>query len=418
MDACIAVAAVFLFWTLRSSMYAGDGLLIARITEGGKWLVNNELLAQAILQLAFRVGSGFGADIHTVMNAVSCVCGGMALMVLLACARAVGVSTPFWPLLLFASGGFFVYACGHTEYYPMLLPAFWFYCLLGVGYSAGQVSLAWVCGAFWLMCALHFGSLFALPSLLVLVWKRSEAGWIKPLVVLALGIAFLFLLRNGLGLVGYRVAGLGPGVNLLPLFPSDDMNRYYAFFQWGHLYDWVYGWTMRSWVLWPIIGMSLWWQGAQSILRPDRLFLLVCTLGFTCFSVIWHPDLGIPNDWDLFALESVPCMLLALSFLPGWTPSMPRCFILTAAACVGAILMMTHVMWMHTAQSLDHGRVVMIDAFGDEASWIIDGAYQQNRDSLHQAGVRPFVWIDRAGNRSVNGFVVVLRDTETAVNME
>ena len=119
----IVILSFLFFYVHRSRHYAGDGALLDRLIEGGKWLVQNELLSQAFLQLLYRLASPWGRTPLEIMNWASCLGGALSVWILLRFARRF-YQLPFWyPLLLFLSSGFLVYACGHTEYYPLVLPA-------------------------------------------------------------------------------------------------------------------------------------------------------------------------------------------------------------------------------------------------------------------------------------------------------
>ena len=129
-------------------------------------------------------------------------------------------------------------------------------------------------------------------------------------------LAAAFALKDFSQIFGVDVHGLSPSKNFIPLFDDPTRERFYLMFQWGHLYDYLYGWTMRSWIFWPLIGWSILLFGWRSLMKPERFFLLLYTLAFTFFTITWHPNLGIHQDWDLYAIESAPCLLLLATYLP------------------------------------------------------------------------------------------------------
>ncbi len=312
----ITILAFLFFLYHRSQQYSGDGFLIARITEGGKWFVKNEMLSQALIQFGYTLAAPLHWSPMEVMNVISCLSGALALFILLRMYRSLGYVNPGWGVLLFGSSGFLIYACGHTEYYPMVLPAMLLYGYLGYRYLNHEVRLIYVTVVFVLAVSLHFGMLMALPSLLLLPVLRRRYGDYREIVIGGLLMLPLVLMRDYPSVVGFRAASLSPSINFLPWFYEEDMYRYYAFFQWDHVWDWFYAWTMRSWVFWPTILGVFWLEGWRKFLLSHNLFFLLYVLPFTFWSTVWHPDLGMQEDWDLFALEAVPCLLWVMVLLP------------------------------------------------------------------------------------------------------
>jgi hypothetical protein len=118
-----------------------------------------------------------------------------------------------------------------------------------------------------------------------------------------------------------RVSGSFPSKNFIPFWEDLNGERFYLMFQWGHLADYIYAWASRSWIYWPTLFGAALLFGWRSFLHPERLFLLLYTLGFTFFTLTWHPNLGIHQDWDLFALEAAPFLLLLITYLPNLVQS-------------------------------------------------------------------------------------------------
>ncbi|MBD3267779.1 hypothetical protein GF373_14005 [bacterium] len=307
--------ALFLFfWLHRAHIFAGDGALIARLTQDGKWLVKNELLSQALLQALYQLTQPWHISAMEIMNFTSCTCGVLAVLLLFQLSREWQIRHE-WPLLFFLSSGFFIYACGHTEYYPMLLPAMLGYGYAGILFLKHKTSFTLVLLIFILAVSLHLAMLIALLSLIVLALSQKHSFHYKKFWPLLLLIP-LFLLREYPQFIGHRAASLSSGWHGLPWFRYEGMGLHYAFFEWKHALDWLYGLAWRSWIFWPAILVGSYVDGFRSLLRNDRLFLLAYTLPFPAWTTIWHPDLGMPNDWDLFALAAAPLLLLALTYIP------------------------------------------------------------------------------------------------------
>jgi len=69
-------------WVFRSAHFEGDGRLIVRITEDHLWLVNNELLGQALIQLVYQSLSFMSLTAFEVLQVLSCLHGVVSLFLL------------------------------------------------------------------------------------------------------------------------------------------------------------------------------------------------------------------------------------------------------------------------------------------------------------------------------------------------
>jgi hypothetical protein len=403
------------FWFHRAQRFAGDGPLIARITEDGKWLVKNELLSQFLIQLLYQGGSFISLPPLTVLNFTACLGGALALGILLRGSQTLYKMDWPWPLLFFLSSGFFIFACGHTEYYPLLLPALFAYGFGGLLYIQGKLQLRTVSLLFVLGCALHMAMLITLPSLLALPWLAKKRGELtrgfSPLLLLFL----LFLLRDFPQLTGHKAASLSSGWHGLPLFPYEGMGLHYAFFDLDHALDWFYGLALRSWLFWPLIFWGI--QTESCLTRPDRLFLLLYTLPLTAWTLIWHPDLGMPNDWDLFAIEAAPCLLLALSYLPRLAAKpAPKAIILTAL--VGSALCQ-HGFIIQQADFPRRGTGTVVFHLPPHTAidLTIDARYKNGSRTTFPAGIHTAKCIDRTNRISHNLYFHLIQNTSTTLSL-
>ncbi len=415
-DAGISLLCFFLFFSLRSQHYSGDGVLISRMTEGGKWLVQNELFAQFLLQVVYQLASPFHFSAMEIMNGVSCMGGAIAVWILLNFSHLYRLPA-IWSLLLYFSSGFLLYSCGHTEYYPILLPALFLYGYCGILYLRNDLGIAWVAFLFILACGLHFGMLIALPSLWILpLLANRKRDWGSISIWLILLVP-LFLIRNFPQLLGHKAAWLSPAWNFLPWFAHNDMYRYYAVFQWGHAVDWIYAWCMRSWIFWPFLLLAMGNEGWRRFWNRERLFLLIYTVFFTGWTLLWHPDLGIEADWDLFAIEAAPCLLLCLSAIPKNLdrPDL-RCFLLIVCLASSAC------MFSHVWQRADFPRrgfgAISVETTtmtvsrpnqptSNSSVFTLDGLNRPSRIPRIREGIYRSKFIDQPNRRSLDMVIVV-----------
>lgn len=342
-SAVVCAVLFCVFWLYRSFVYSGDGDQIVRMVEAGYWMVHSELLSHGLFQLVYRVLHPFGWDGLGVVQLVSCAAGAVAVYVVLIFNKHFIRIDPLWALGLFFSSGFALYCNGHTEYYTQFLIFLLLYGYAGVGYFRGIFGARFVGLVFSAAAWFHLGILFALPSLLVLpLINQKKWGDYKGLAVGLVPLVLIHFFKQYCSMFGFYIHGLSPSTNFVPLSPDMENPGWYTFFTLWHVLDWVYGWVMRSWIFWFVVWYGVWLAGWRSLLKPERMFLLLYTLCFTGFTIVWHPNLGIQQDWDLFAFEAAPCLLLVLSYMPVIVPhSFSR--VLVAVPVMTSMLMMFHM---------------------------------------------------------------------------
>jgi hypothetical protein len=145
--------------------------------------------------------------------------------------------------------------------------------------------------------------------------------------------------------------------NFVPLTEETQALKYYTMFSWGHLLDILWAWSIRSWLFWPLLIYGLIVYGWRTVTRADRLFLLAYTLCFTFFALVWHPDLRIPKDWDLFSFEVVPLLLLLLTFMPLFLQSNFRKTLITVLAYASMLVTFSYVINEASFGQRGYGRV-------------------------------------------------------------
>ncbi len=340
----VSCAFGILFWIYRSQFYSGDGDQLTRMVEAGHVLVKTELASQAIFQAVYQILKHFHWDGFSVINLVSCIAGAFSIWVLIIFNRDFIKINPLWTLALFSSCGLFLFCTGHTEYYTMFLIMLFYYGYAGVGYLRGGISSRHAALAFSGAAWMHLGIMFALPSLLLLpLLKKQWKDYVGIGVGLLLTVAAFFF-KDHSEVLGIDVLGLSPSSNFIPFFEDPSESRFYLMFQLGHYIDYIYAWTIRSWIFWPVILWCVALFGLRSLWRPERLFLLTYTLCFTFFTFVWHPNLGINQDWDLFAIESAPCLLLVMTYLPPLLSSQFRRITLAIPLIASSLIIYSQIM--------------------------------------------------------------------------
>lgn len=340
--AAAALAFVF-FWLHRSQVFSGDGNQLSRFLEDGIWMVQSELLSHATLQAVYQLLGPLGWDSLSVMNLVSCLAGAAAVWIVIIFNREYCGCDPLWSLALFFSSGFLILSSGHTEYYTLFIATLFLFGLMGVRYLNGRATSLQAGLAYSLGLWMHLGILFAAPAALILPLLKKRMSDYKGLAVGLAPCVLAYLFREYSFVLGLEIKGLSPDTNFVPLLPDPSGVRFYGMFEWGHLVDIAYAWTMRSWIFWPVILLCAIQFGFKSLLRNDRLFLLTCSLCFTVLAFVWHPNLGIEQDWDLFSFEAAPCLLLVITYLPDFLQTSFRRWALALPVAASFLIMYAQV---------------------------------------------------------------------------
>ncbi|HPO99136.1 MAG TPA: hypothetical protein PLX83_00980 [bacterium] len=403
------------FWIYRSQYYSGDGDQLTRMVEGGIWMVQTELASHAVFQFAYQLLRPWGWDGLSTINLVSCVAGAVSILVLLKFHEAYVGGNPLWTLALFGSSGLILYCNGHTEYYTLFLATLFYYGYAAVGYLRDRFSSLRAAVAFSVSAWMHLGILFAFPSLLILpLLKRRGSDYSGIASGLSLLVAAYYVKISG-QILGVPIQGLSPSENFIPLHEDPSGERFYTLFDWGHLADFLYGWTMRSWLFWPLVIWAVWRSGPRSLFRPDRLFLLVYTLSFTVFTLTWHPNLGIHQDWDLFAIEAAPCLLLLLTYLPDLLASRFRRTLITVPVTASILIMYSHFLSEAYFDQRGYGQVVIQPSLDVECHVNLNGHLKQLTNPAVREGNYLAKVIDIDHARPYNFEVVAVPHTITFV---
>lgn len=430
----ICVLLFVFFWVFRSQYYSGDGDQLCRMIEGRDplysedgeflgnvrvvWMVQTELASHAIFQLGYHVLHPFGWDAFSVINLVSCLAGVLSIFILLKFnERFVGVD-PIWPLGLFLSSGLALYCNGHTEYYTLFLITLFYFGYTGVGYIKGQHSMLHTSFAFSAAVWMHLGILFALPALLLLPLLKKQLKDFQSLSIGLIPTVLAFLLKRYYYLLDIHIQGLSPSKNFIPLFDDPSGERFYLMFDWWHLADLLYAWVMRSWIFWPILIWCLFLFGISSLRNRSRLFLLTYTLCFTVFTLIWHPNLGIRQDWDLWAIEAAPCLLLLLTYLPDFLSSSFRKTALAIPIAASMLIVYSFILDEAQFDRRGYGGIELLPSKQVNYNFTLNGHRKQTTVPAIREGIYETKFINDNDHRVHDFYITVVPDIVTNVNLE
>jgi hypothetical protein len=289
-------------------------------------------------------------------------------------------------------------------------------------YLHDKCSITGAALSFVIACGLHFGMMIALPSLLLLPLLKKRPGDWGTIALWLVLIAPLVLIRNYPQMLGHKAAGLSPAWNFLPWFPGEGMYRHYAVFQWGHLADLLYAWSMRSWIFWIAIAAVFLTKIDKHIdngkYQNERRFLFLYTICFTVWSFLWHPDLGIEADWDLFSIEAAPCLLLLITYMPAIKVRMAMSTMLAIACCASMMINYSHILSKTDFPHHGYGQVELQLKSPIKAEFTL-GGYNRELSIPHIAeGTYQAKLIDQTNRRVHEMNIVVIKNYSTSLTIE
>jgi hypothetical protein len=342
--ACIALAAVAGFWSMRSStLLLGDGQLLVRsfeaaeqgyekvIMRSAKAIVNEELIAPGTTLTyygAIKTGNHFKQPPLNSMRALNCILGGMLVFLLgmIVTSNFARGELRLWLLLLALGSCTLELFFGYIENYTTPTFLLMIYVVLALR-ALHQQGRAWVAGIPLIMaCYAHIQSILFLPSFVYLMlWihaRDRRQTLLRYWTPAFAAVAFVGIISAPL-LVQMRRF-------YVPLGFSNDK---YALFSPNHLIDIV----NELFILLPILPVvaAMAWIGrsaaraerrdtARAIKAPVEWFAhpaewqFVSTILIPCafYIAFFHPEIGMARDWDLFTMATtalVPFVLLVLN---------------------------------------------------------------------------------------------------------
>ncbi len=347
--AAIAVAAVPGFGALRSStLLLGDGQLIVRSFEAAeeghdtvimrspRAIVNEDFIAPGTTLLyygASKVATGpFKKTPLVGLQVFNCLLGGVFVFLLLVVATAASISPEHRTWLLWLG----LFSCsielffGYVENYtaPFLLLFLYVVTAFRALHNRGPLWLPVV--PLVLAAYAHVQSILFIPSFVYLVtWKRAGT---RRGALLRLWTP----LFGSVAMIGVAVCSAFP---LLKRFyvPFGFRNDQYALFAPHHLAD-IMNEVFMLFPIVPLVAAMLWvthraerasgrnFMGDTKAARgePTSWFShpaewqLVVTILIPCvfYLVLFHPEIGMARDWDLFTMTTlaiVPVAILTLN---------------------------------------------------------------------------------------------------------
>ena len=237
---------------------------------------------------------------------LSAIAGGVFVFLLI---RSCALLLPGNPLVLFlaiASGGFMQLFFGDVENYTMTAALIILYLLFALLYLQGKLPLAVPSAALAVAITFHLLAGFLLPSLAYLFWGQiRRRGWrgvglgltLFAGTILATLVFFAF---HNLPITDlfYKSHAFGHGGHILLMLARPSTSYY-----WQHLNLLALLFPGFIFIFPLLVFKRIPWD-------PPNIFLAIATLFLLAFQLSWKAQLGVYDDWNLYAAAAIPFSLL------------------------------------------------------------------------------------------------------------
>lgn len=247
----------------------------------------------------------YGLDVNFSYRVVSSVMGAVFILTLLYYVRQKLISEWLGFALLICSGGYMQLFFGDVENYTMTAVFVFLYLWIADLYVQNKVNLWLPCLLLVVAMSFHLLSGFLLPSLAYLFYLSYQKKHIKEII---LGI----LLMTGLmvaNLIFFTNYGL-PIENLwTSSFASGQGGNYQDYIVTPNLIYYIEILNILFLIAPFLILMIPLIFFKRIIWNENNLFLLFSIVGMFCLLFGWKAQLGVYNDWNLYAITALPISL-------------------------------------------------------------------------------------------------------------
>jgi hypothetical protein len=346
---------MLLFAIVPVAYSEGDSGLFIRLVNNGRLILEPEPLDYYLKLKLYRALDPVLALPTDAYQIVAVVGGGLYILAAVELGRVLGRgrSESFIVLAGLLAIANVLFFFRYIENYALLSAASLWVIWAAWQYIEGKVPFVVPAAISTITCLLHESGVVWLPMVLAAWilrarrqhpqerWRRrglKEATY-AALVSLALVALFVAIIA----LDGYMLAqfqakiaelgGKGSGM-FIPIVSTEGMPEPYAFFSWSHLGAVNQEQALAALMALPTIVaiLLLAWKEMHTLVR-QRPALLTLFLGAgvaLIYSLVWNPDLGPRNDWDLLALPALPLTALAVYLLLQLPDGKPKRLALTA----------------------------------------------------------------------------------------
>lgn len=316
-----AVTMTALFYLLRArTHFLGDGYTLLRLLGSDNPFIKPRNLGGTIFQywMLRLMGGNTQEQALVAYQIVSIGAGIVFLVVTVWFAAKVSPHRLSRALFVLSCGscGFVLLFFGYVENYSFFVTTVFAYAVVVHLISVNKISRWWVLLLQLLAAFFHIFGVVLLPATLVtLVFDTRLSRRIAEFTprVKATGVAFICLVVSIAIWWAYRRSFFFR-LSLLPVIENEFTVEGYTMFSIHHLADLAnLLFLILPGLLVGILALKVGRIGWSALL-VKHLLLVLTVLGCLGAALIFAPGLGMPRDWDLFALAGVP-LSVAVSLL-------------------------------------------------------------------------------------------------------
>jgi hypothetical protein len=254
----------------------------------------------------FYTNAYFGWNVALSYQVLSCVAGSAFVYVLLTYCQGLVPKKSTWAFLGCIAGGYMQLFFGDMENYTIMTALVMAYFLASLRFLARRGSVVWPSVLLTLALTFHLEAGFLVPSLaylLVMAWRRNQQLHVSVALASTMAIVagtLFFFHAHG-----------------LPI--GDLFTHSHAFGDDGHFREMLVTPSVGYYV--QIATLSVLLAPAWMLLVPllvsrriafdaVNVHLLIASAAMMAFVLGWKAQLGVYNDWNLFAMAAVPISLL------------------------------------------------------------------------------------------------------------
>lgn len=349
--AVIVLSAGVLFWIFRMpTHFLGDGCEVIQNLSTPSMALHKwtEQGAIAFVALIARILPLAGEQLGEYAYAFVSVGSGVITIFFflgIAYESSKDAAMRLFAFVLLIGSGWLLLFFGYAENYPILWPFAAGYIYFSLRYLAGKSSLLRPTLCLAAAIALHLMAAVFLLSYPILLVGRGVGARIYQKHKTACKTAASLALVVAVALFAFKCqTALEFRLRFLPLIHGWPKNPSYAVLSLSHLGD-ILNFFFLTVPLWPAMVVMAVGKRHRAAADPVGRFLAMFSIGGLIFLLLVDPKLGLPRDWDLFALTAFGPMLYFIHRSHGFLsshktilPGLLGCAILAAAPYIAANL--------------------------------------------------------------------------------
>lgn len=313
--AALLLTALF-WWFSSTTHFLGDGYqLLSRLTGGTMMIKSWDTGASVLMSSLYGVLAGLPQERALQAYQLVSILSGL-LFVVVAALSARGLFQDTERRVLFSlglcGGGYTLMFFGYVENYALFIVAVLTFCLLGLLALRGRISRWWTVLPVVVASGLHIFGLLLAPGLIYLLTHDTPLGvgleTLRPRQKVTLGVALLVIAAVAYYFLHARFRFFT--FALLPLLPDRFTVEGDYLVSFKHLVD-VGNLLLLLLPGLPLLAIVLLGKSSRAYWQEaEPRFLLVTFVSSLAAVYVFNPGIGMPRNWDLFAVAGVPLAVL------------------------------------------------------------------------------------------------------------